>query len=341
VKKYICVLFVFLLFVSCSSSKKNLYIYSWADFFDPEVLESFEKKFKCKVIIDTFDSNETMYAKLTFGSRGYDVIIPSSYYLEIMKRRKMLEQIDYSKLANFRYFDGRIAKRLAPELLEYGVPYSFTFTGIAWRKDKLGSVTPAWALFANPKYKGRMTMLNDPREVLAAALQFLGYDINTKNPLHIVQAQNQVIAWKKNIAKFESEQYKSGLASGEYLLAQSYQSDALQLMKENSQIAFGLAKEGSWFACDFMVVPKGSQNQSLGLEFINYLYDPEVAAKNMNYTAAFFPNMGAYSLVMPLIRDHIIPLLSDEAYLSCQYIQDVGKDVVLYNSAWQRIKSEK
>jgi spermidine/putrescine transport system substrate-binding protein len=341
VRLSVLLLCLFVLFSSCTSEKKRLYVYSWADFFAPEVLDQFEKRYNCTVIVDTFDSNETMYAKLRLGSKGYDIVIPSSYYLEIMKRHKMLEQVDYTKIPLFYHFDRRILQRLAKELLEYGVPYSFTFTGIAWRKDKVGDIEPSWALFGEHAYKGRMTLLNDPREVLGAGLQFLGYSINTTNPEEIERAKTQVLEWKKNIAKFESEQYKSGLASGEYLIAQSYQSDALQLMRENSRIAFGLAKEGSWFASDFLVIPKGAQNSDLAYEFINYLYDPQIAAKNMEHTAGFFPNTAAYQLVSPLIQNHILPLIDSETFSSCQYVQDVGKDVVLYNAAWQEIKSHK
>ena len=337
----LCFLCFLVFFSSCTTSKKRLYIYSWADFFAPEVLDQFEKDYNCSVIIDTFDSNETMYAKLVLGSKGYDIVIPSSYYLEIMKRKNMLEEIDYAKIPKFHNFDRRILQRLSPELLEFGVPYSFTFTGIAWRKDKVHLTDPSWAIFGNDHYKGRMTLLNDPREVVAAGLQFLGYSINTTDQGEIAKAKRQVLTWKQNIAKFESEQYKSGLASGEYLIAQSYQSDALQLMKEHSNIAFSLAKEGSWFASDFLVIPKGAQNKELGLAFMNYLYDPQVAAKNMDHTAGFFPNTGAYLLVSPLIRDHILTLLNTERFTSCQYVQDVGKDVVLYNTAWQEIKSHK
>ncbi|MBS0635315.1 MAG: spermidine/putrescine ABC transporter substrate-binding protein [Verrucomicrobia bacterium] len=328
-----------LLFTSCGSKKPELHVYSWADYIKPEIVEQFEEKFGCRVVIDTFDSNESMFAKLRLGATGYDIIVPSNYFVEVMQQADMLQPINKEALPNLKYINPAIFKLVDKESFRMGVPYMMTPTGLAWRKDKLESFESSWAVFANEALRGRMTMLNDPREAIGAALKYRGYSVNTKNGEELQAAKEQLLLWKRNLAKFESEQYKNGIASGEYIVVQGYSGDILQVIQENDNVGFSLPKEGSTSSIDFLVIPKQAEKVALAHEFINFLYEPQVAAANMNFTCYLCPNTEGLKLVDDRLKGLFQQFLTEESLNKIEVIHDLGSYNNAYNKVWDEVKS--
>lgn len=338
-KNIFFLLCISLLFCSCGKSKPRLHIFTWADFFNIEVIEQFERENNCEIILDTFDSNESMYAKLKLGASGYDLILPSNYFLEIMHRQKLIQPIDLALVPNFKYFDGKLFLILDREMLNYGIPYTITFSGIGWRRDKIIDIQRSWSVFGSEQFKGRMTMLNDLREALGAALRYLGYSVNTQNLNELQEAKQLLISWKRQLAKFESEQYKNGIASGEYLVVQGYSGDILQVMEENKNVDFVAPEEGGAVSIDFLVIPKAAKNKELAHKFINFLYEPDIAAKNMNFTCFLSPNVAAYDQVNDVIKKHMTLFLSEENLKKSELIQNLGAELAAYNRAWEEVKA--
>jgi spermidine/putrescine transport system substrate-binding protein len=334
-------LFIFLgtLISSCSSSDKDLQIYIWGDYIKPELIERFESENGCSVIVDTFDSNESMYAKLNLGASGYDLIFPSNYFADIMQKQGMLEEIDATMIPNFHFIDATYLKMLNFSKGIYGVPFTVSYSGIAYRNNRIKNPDQSWSIFDRHDLKGRMTMLNDLREVLGAALKFLGFSINTINPIEIRQATNILIEWKKNLAKFESEQYKNGIASAEYLVVQGYSGDILQVMQENPNVSFFLPKEGSVISIDVIALPRDAYNKKLAYAFINFLLDPEVAAENMAYTRFVSPNSGAYEKLSPQLKNNPALFPPKEILDKSELIKNLGSHAELYNRAWDQLKA--
>ncbi len=219
------------------------------------------------------------------------------------------------------------------------VPYMVTFTGLGYRQDRIHDMIDSWNVFGQAKWRGRMTMLNDFRETIGAGLKYLGYSINTINEAEIEAAADQVIKWKKNLAKFESEQYKNGIATAEFLVVHGYCGDILQVMQEDPGVNFLYPKEGALIACDYLAIPKKAPETELAHRFINYLYEPEVAARNMKWTLFLCPNKGAYEYLEPYLRNNPALFPGEETLRKAELIQDLGDDVVKYYRAWDRIKS--
>ncbi len=328
-----------LLATSCGSNKNELHVYCWSDYIKPEIVERFEQEHDCRVVIDTFDSNESMFAKLRLGGGGYDIVVPSNYFVEIMQKADMLQLINKEALPNLKYMSSSQNKLVDEMTLKYGVAYMMTPTGISWRKDRLKSFDPTWNVFADTALKGRMTMLNDPREAIGAALKFHGYSVNTVNPEELAVAKKQLLEWKEQLAKFESEQYKNGIASGEYIVVQGYSGDILQVMQENNDVDFALPKEGTTTSIDFLVIPKNAQKVALAHEFINYLYEPSVAAENMNFTCYLSPNTKALELIDDRLKTLFASFLEDETLQKIEVIHDLGEDQALYNKLWDEVKA--
>lgn len=216
-----------------------------------------------------------------------------------------------------------------------------TPTGIAWRKDKVVGFTPSWSVFSTSSLKGRMTMLNDPREAIGAALKYNGFSANTKEPKELEKAKEQLISWKGQLAKFESEQYKNGIASGEYLVVQGYSGDILQVMQEHDAVDFTLPKEGTTTSIDFLVIPKEAQKVALAHEFINFLYDPKVAKSNMDFTCYLCPNTEAIQMVDVRLKKVFNEFLGEETLDQIELIKDLGEAGKLYNRVWDEVKAAK
>lgn len=325
----------------CKEAKPTLHIYTWADYVKPELIVGFEQKHNCQVIIDTFDSNETMYAKLKAGATGYDVLFPSSYMVKLLKQQNMLQDLDHSLLQNTRNVDPDYLASSMDRAMTYSVPYMLTTTGIAYLKSKIPTFEPSWAMFDRPELKGRVTMLNDMRETIGAALKYLGYSINSKDQAQLEQARDVVIRWKSNLAKFENEQYKTGLASGEFLLVHGYSGDIIQVMTENEDISFAVPREGTSMSCDDMVIPTEAKQVALAHAFINYMHDPAVAAENTEFTGYLCPNKAAYELMSEEIKSNPAIFIDAEVKAKSEIIDDLGDFLAVYTKIWDQIKAAK
>jgi spermidine/putrescine transport system substrate-binding protein len=160
--------------VACGGGSKGLsvlHVYTWSDYLKPELITRFETENNCKVVIDTFDSNEAMYAKLKAGATGYDVIVPTSYMVSLMKSQDMILPLDRSLLPNLAHVDPDYLAIAIDKKMEYSAPYMITNTGIAYLKSKVKNFEPTWAMFNRTDLKGRMVMLNDMRETIGGALK--------------------------------------------------------------------------------------------------------------------------------------------------------------------------
>ena len=323
----------------CSKSKETLYLYNWVDYVKPELITRFEQENNCKVVLDTYDSNEMMYAKLRAGATGYDLAYPSSYMVQIMRAEDMLEPLDTAKLTNLKNIDPAAYKVSLDPDAQFAVPYTVSHTGVAYLKSKVENPVESWAMFDRADLAGRMTMLDDMRETLAGALRFLGYSSNTRDEKQLAEARDVLIRWKKNLATFENEQYKTGLDSGEFFLVHGYVGDLLQIQAENPDIAIFFPKEGFVTTCDCMVIPKGAKNVELAHKFINFMLDPAVAAENTTFTQYLCPNQASYALLDEEIRTNPAIMLSPETMSKGEVNLDLGEDNAKYTRAWDEVKS--
>jgi spermidine/putrescine transport system substrate-binding protein len=291
------------------------------------------------VVIDTFDSNEAMYAKLKAGASGYDIVVPSSYMARTMSQQGMLRDLDRTRLPNLAHVDPDYLKIALDPGMKYSAPYMLTITGIAYLKSRVSNVEASWRVLDRTDLKGRMTMLNDMRETIGAALKSLDYSLNTTNEQELAAARDVVIRWKKNLAKFENEQYKTGLASGEFLLVHGYSGDILQVQAENKDIVFMVPLEGSSLACDDMVILKGSRQVDLAHRFINFMHDPRVAAENTEFIRYLCPNQASYAYLSKETRGNPTLFPPADVRRKAEVIIDLGADNARYTKIWDEIKA--
>lgn len=317
----------------------TLHLYMWADYIKPSLVQRFEQEHKCRVVIDTFDSNEAMYAKLKAGATGFDIAIPSSYMVKVMKEQDMLAQIDRAPLPNIINISGDVANKIHDKLMQHSVPYAVSYTVIAYRKDKIDKIDPTWAVFERPDLKGRCTLLNDMRETLGAALRFLGHSINTRDDLQLAEARDLVLKWKKNTAKFDNEAYKTGIDSGEFSLVMGYSGDLFQVVSDNDKVGILIPQEGITMSCDEFVILKEGHNPLLAHEFINFMLDPNVAAENMQEIGYLCPNKPALEQVPRLFLSHPAIHIPDDVKMKTEIIEDLGPDLPKWTKVWDDVKA--
>ena len=333
---------VVLLAGQCGGGKKAapvLHLFTWSDYIKPELVSRFEAQNRCRVVIDTFDSNEAMYAKLKAGATGYDVITPTSYMVSLMQAQGMLLPLDHTQLPNCRHIDPDYLAIAIDKKMAYSVPYMLTNSGIAYLISKVANFEPTWGMFGRADLKGRMVMLNDMRETIGAALKFLGYSLNSTDPAELAKARDVILGWKANLAKFENEQYKNGIASGEFLLVHGYSGDILQVQAENEDIAFIMPQEGGAISCDDLVIARSAGEVKLAHAFINFLHDPAVAAENTGFTQFLCPNKDSYPLLDKSIRENRGIFLAPEIRVKCEVLADLGEKNALYVKVWDEIKN--
>jgi spermidine/putrescine transport system substrate-binding protein len=327
-----------LLLAGCGQSRPTLNVYTWSDYIKPELIRRFERENGCRVVIDTFESNEAMYAKLKAGATGYDVLTPTSYMVSMMFDQGMIAGLDRSRLPNLSHVDPEFLKITVDKAMDHSVPYMLVWSGIAYLEGRVKDVKPTWNMFDRADLKGRMTMFNDMRESIGAALKSLGSSINTVSENELQEAETVLLRWKKNLAKFDNEQYKIGLASGEFLLVHAWNGDIFQVRKENPDVRFFIPEEGTVISCDDLVIPKTSHQAVLAHAFINFLHDPEVAAENTNFIYYLCPNKDAYPLLATEIRENPGIFVKPEIMAKSEIIANLKEANALYVKVWDRVR---
>jgi len=323
----------------CRKPVPVLHVYTWADYVKPELVARFERDHACRVVIDTFDSNEALYAKIRAGAIGYDVMTPSTYMTGVLFGQGLLRPLDPALIPNRKNVDPDYLKIALDPQMHHSVPYMLVKSGIAYRRSRVKDVVASWRMFDRTDLRGRITLLNDMRETIGAALKSLGYSLNTTDEAQLAEARDVVIRWKRNVAKFENEQYKSGIASGEFLLVHGYSGDILQVQKENPDVAFLIPQEGTSVACDDLVIPKAAREVALAHAWIDFLHDPDVAAENTRFLSYLCPNRAAYEKLGDEVRKNPAIFLDPKGRAKSEVVRDLGADNAKYVKVWDAIKA--
>ncbi len=338
---------VFLFLISCQSNKKEtLYIFNWTDYIAPELLVKFEEEHNCKVVYDTYNSNENMLTRVMNSTAAYDIVFPSADHVVILREYGLLEKLDKSKLPGLQNLDPLINLKvdLYDNNMDYSVPYFWGTTGLLYNKQKLPDTLMkdvSWNIIADNRFTGKniVTLLDDSRSVLGAALIYKGFSFNDMSDAALNAARTVLLEWDKNVSQYDSDSYKNEIQDGTTWLAQGYNGDALQIMAENENVGFVLPKEGAELWIDSFVMLKNSENKELAYKFINFMLDPENAKLNAEYVQYATPNLGAHNLLDDETKNNSLIYPSDEYLEKCEILLNVGKDILKVNKIWEEIRN--
>lgn len=322
------------------SDEKQVNVYSWADYIDPQVIPEFEKRYGIRVVYDTFASNESLLAKLQTGASDYDVIVPTSYLIHHLSKLKLIRPLDHNRLTNFKNISTRFTNPPFDPECRHTVPYTWGTTGIGFNQNAFsrGEFPDSTDVFWDKKLAGRMTLLDDARETIGMSLKRLGHSYNTTDEGEIRQAFDDLKIQKPLTMSYTSDQVIVQLASGDSLLSLVYSGDAYQAVRDNKDIRYVIPTKGTSLWVDNLAISESAPHEDNAYLWLNFLLEPEIAAANSNYTRYSTPNEKALSKIEPeLLADkNLYP--SDKVLDRCDQIGDIGSLLFLYDRLWTELK---
>ena len=300
---------------TAAGEEKVLNVYNWSDYIDPKVIEDFQAATGIRVRYDVFDSNEVLETKLLTGNSGYDVVVPSAYFLERQIAAGVFRKLDEALLPNLANLDPELQRRVAAHDPgnQYGVVYMWGTTGIGYDEARVRTIMPdapvdSWSLVFDPaivsKFKAcGVSVLDDPTDMVATVLLWLGKDPNSQSEADLALAEQTLLAIRPYIRTIHSSQYIEDLANGEICIAVGYSGDILQARDRAAEagkavdIRYSIPKQGALMWFDTLAIPADAPHPGNAHAFIDYLLKPEVAAANSNFVYYANANAAATALV--------------------------------------------
>ena len=301
-----------------------LNIYNWSDYIAPTTVPGFEKDTSIKVRYDTFDSNETLFAKMVAGDTGYDIVVPSSNWAAIDIKGGLLHPLDKAKIPNYKNLDPGLMKQLAAvdPGNKYLIPWMWGYTtvgiNVAQVKKALGSTPmPAnpWDLIFNPTYSDKIkscgiSMLDSGGDIMEAAFNYLGIPQNTQSPADFEKAYAMVQKVRKNVSIFSSSGYINDLAGGSICMSLGWSGDMgiaaarAKAAKNKQDIEVFPPTHGAVIFIDTMAIPADAKNLDNAYKWMNYVLEPKVAAADTNTVTYANPVPSSLPYVDAKIKDN-------------------------------------
>jgi spermidine/putrescine transport system substrate-binding protein len=330
----------------------TLHLFNWNNYIAPETIRRFEKLCDCKLSQDYYSDNEEMLAKLAAGATGYDLIVPTSNAMDTLIRQGALKPLDKTLLPNLKNIDPSYLDTPFDPGNRYSVPYAYTISLLGFNQEKINELdlpTDTWAIIFEPRYlekiKGRVTVLDSQRELMAAALKYLGYSINDADEKHWKEAADLIVRAKPYWAAFSNTSYIKELATGNLWVAHGYSNDMFQAALDAKKtgraftIGYSTPDEGAVLALDSMVLHRSGNRPDLAHQFINFMLEGKNSAELSNLLGSGNPNTEAMHYVQPELAANSAIFPSPELLGRLEMLRDLDrKQRRLLSRVWTEIK---
>jgi spermidine/putrescine-binding protein len=314
--------------------ERELHIYNWSDYIADDTVPNFEREFGVRVTYDTYESAEEMIAKLVAGATGYDIIVPTGYVVPVLLATGLIAPLSRQYLTNWVNVSPIFQNLPTDPGNRYTVPWQWGTSGIAYRSDKVTIPVDSWAIFNQRPLTGKMTMMDDAREVIGAMLRYRGHSLNSMDPAELARAKRDAIAAKSQLKAYISAPVKGQLVSGDVWLAQLWNGDTVQAQAEQSAIAYVIPKEGCSIWNDSLCMPATARHRRAAHEWMNYILRPEVGAAISRATGYGSPNVAATKLL-----EHPVVYPTQEELHRLEFPVDLGEGTAVWDQIWTEIKS--
>ncbi len=320
------------------SGDKVLNLYIWSNYISPETIKKFEQRNGVRVNVDLYDTNEAMLAKVQTGNVSYDLLCPSNYPIESLLHQKLLRPLDHSALPHLTNIDPRFLDKPYDPGNRYSVPYFWGSCGIAYDKKRVGAVD-SWGALWDARYKGRVLMLDDPRETIGATLLWKGLSVNATEPASLELAKRLLLEQKPLVKTYNASNFEDVLLSRDVWIAQGWNGQFAKVMDVDHDLEYVIPKEGASLFVDSLVIPASAPHPALAHAFIDFTLEAEIAAeicRTMRYST---PNQAAVPLLPEDIRRNHAIFPPDDVVGRLQLIQDIGETTVAYDRLWTEVKT--
>ena len=348
------------LILPCGCAKKTqLIIYNWGEYIADDTIEKFKKEYpQYDLVYRTFETNETMYPNL---SNGYDVIIPSDYMVCRLIEEDWVQPLDWNKLPNVtKYMDPMFRdvtytdnKEISDQVLDYAVPYMYCTVGLVYDANKItlpeGTTDPAviWDVLFNENADYNVGMLDSMRESIGTALNYKGYSINSMNDDELKEALEILVKQKSALhPSYGVDNLKDKVAAGELAACMSWSGDHIIMLdrieelgnSNNIDLKFVLPRGSNW-SVDMMCVPTNCKNYDGAMDFINFMYDPEIAYENCEYVGYSTPNTAAKDMLDPEVSGNIYYYPDEAVFSTLEFYYTSDKLEERYTELWNTVKA--
>jgi spermidine/putrescine transport system substrate-binding protein len=339
--KILWMLCLFACSIAGRAEPPEIRFFNWSDYLPEELLERFTAETGIRVRYSTYDGNEAMYAKIKLlRGKGYDLAMPSTYYVDKMRKEGLLHPLDRARLPGFKNLDPRLLDQSFDPGNAYSVPYLWGSTGLA---VNVGKIDPAklrtWADLWRPEFRRGLLLPNDMREVFFVALKTLGHSGNSIDPAELKQAYEKLRQLLPNVRLFNSDSAHLLYVTGEVDAGVIWNGNAYRAHQEDSKLRYVYPKEGAMLWMDNLVIPAGAENVAEAHRLIDFLLRPEIAkiiAEKLTYAS---PNVEAVKLLPKELRDDPIIYPPEEELRKGEYSMDIGSAVTLYAEYWEKLKA--
>lgn len=330
------------LLAGCTSRQRQLHLFIYRDYIDPEAVTSFEREHDCQVTFDYYEEPSSMVAKLAAGgASAYDIIVPGHFTLPGLIQRKLVAPLRRENLPNFKHIDPQFIDPDFDRGNQHSVPYLWGTTGIYARREANPGTDESWGLVFEPtKQPGPFLLLEDDRLCIGAALHFLGLRINSTEPSELTRARDLLADAKKRSLGFATSFAAKGrVLARDASLAIVYNTDGMQGQRQDPGTRFFVPVEGGGLWLDTLSIPAQAPHRDLAEAFINHLTDPKVAAGIADVTRTATANRSALDFVNPADRNDPGIYPTPDIMKRLEYCHDLGAKNRLFEEIWTQLKS--
>ena len=332
--------------VASTRSDVTINVYNWGEYISNgtegslDVNAEFTARTGIQVNYTTYDTNESMYAKLASGGGDYDVIIPSDYMVSRMIQEDMLAELDFANIPNFQYIDKDFKNPDYDPENKYSVPYTWGLVGLFYNTDYVtAEEAQSWSLLWDEKYAGKILMFDNSRDSFGIAMKLLGYSFNTEDEQQWREAADLLVQQVPLVQSYAMDQIFQKMESGEAWIAPYYSGDAAILVEENDNIAFSVPEEGTNYFVDAICIPKTSTHKAEAEAYINFLCDPEISYENCSYIGYSTPETAAKEMMDPEITENEMYYPSEETIANTEVFINLSDTTnQLLDSLWAEVK---
>ncbi len=361
----LCALLLTLLIVAANGAKETvtLYVYNWGEYISDgsegslDVNAAFEEWYeetygvKVKVNYSTYSSNEDMYAKISSGATGYDIVVPSDYMIGRMIEEGLLRKLNLGNIPNTQYIDygamfGDNAPYYDPDKC-YSVPYTYGIVGIIYDATQVDAADAAsWSIMWNEKYAGNILQFNNSRDAFATAQFYLGQSVNSDNEAEWRAALEKLKEQKPILQGYVMDEIFNKMENGSALVAPYYAGDFFTMYGDNKNLAFAYPAEGTNVFVDAMCIPTSSKNPEIAERYINFMLEKEIAIANAEYICYASPNRlvvedEGYRADMTDIHPDAMKVLYGTEGLKLEFYENLSEEkLMMLNSLWEELKIE-
>jgi len=280
------------------AAAEEINLFAWSEYVPQSVLDGFRQETGIEVNYETYASNEEMLAKLLSGAASYDLVQPSEYTVEAMRKEGLLVRLDHAKLPNLKNVGQEYYGRPHDPKLEHSVPYMQGTVGIVVNTEKVKEPVNGYGDLFQEKYRGRIVVLDDALEIVTWALATLGHGPEAVTKENLEKVRPVLARWLPLVKVYDSDSPKTALLNGDVDLGVVWSGEAAILLKEApGKFRYVLPSEGAHMFIDSLAIPKGAKNVEGAHKFIDYVLRPEVSRKISEEFPYTNPNVEARKLL--------------------------------------------